>query len=89
MHSFPFFHWIQFCSGYFRQGLFSFGGQKKWWSSHSVYPPPPLLSALWLRLLAKLQKEGGLARSQFLEGGCWERGADFFGRFAVFAQKIN
>ena len=29
MHCCPFFHWIKFCSGCYRQ-VFSFGGQKKW-----------------------------------------------------------
>ena len=30
MHSSPFFYWIKFCSGCFRQFFFFFGGQKKW-----------------------------------------------------------
>ena len=35
----------------------------------------------------------GLAGPEFLEGGCWERGGDFFqgggGGVAVFTTKIN
>ena len=31
-----------------------------------------------LSLLPNIQKEGGLTRSQFLEGDCWEREGDFF-----------
>ena len=30
---------------------------------------------------------GGLTGSQFLEGGCWERGGDFFQGVAVFTKK--
>ena len=43
MHSFPYFRWIKFCSGCFRQVFFSFGGQKEWslvaldrWSFYTV-----------------------------------------------------
>ena len=31
-----------------------------------------------MKLLPNFQKRGGLTRSQFLEGGCWERGVDHF-----------
>ena len=40
---------------------------------HSVHP----LSPEGLRLLPNFQK-GGLTGSEFLEGGCWKRGGDFF-----------
>ena len=43
--------------------------------SHSVHPPP--LFAGGLSLLPNFQK-GGLTGFQFLEGGCWKRGGDFF-----------
>ena len=43
MHCSHFLCWIKFCTGSFRQGFFSFGGQKKWslvaldrWSSYTV-----------------------------------------------------
>ena len=42
-YNFLFLRWIKFCSGCFRRGFFSFGGQKKWslvaldrWSSYTV-----------------------------------------------------
>ena len=41
---------------------------KKRVECHIVHPPPP---PLWKR-------GGGLTGPQFLEGGCWERGGDFF-----------
>ena len=45
-----------------------------------VYTPP----FCWgvgggrVSLRQNFQKEGGLRGSHFLEGGCWERGGDFF-----------
>ena len=45
--------------------------------SHSVHPPAPL-SAGELSLQPNFQKGGGLTGPQLLEGGCWERGGDFF-----------
>ena len=43
IHSFPYFRWIKFWSGCFRQVFFSSGGQKEWslvaldrWSSYTV-----------------------------------------------------
>ena len=35
----------------------------------------------------KFSKRVGLARPQFLEGGCWERGVTFFRSVAVFYTK--
>ena len=64
-----------------------------------VCTPPPFLLGVGvgvgvgmgvggLSLLSNFQKGGGLKGSQFLEGGCWERGGDFFsGRVAVFTKK--
>ena len=49
---------------------------------HSVYPTPFMLGGeggggcLASNQISK--KGGGLTGSQFLEGGCWERGSDFF-----------
>ena len=50
--------------------------------SHISTPAPP---SFWgegggLNLQPNFQKEGGgcLTGSQFLVGGCWERGGDFF-----------
>ena len=47
--------------------------------THSVHPPPFLLGGC-LSLRPNFQRARGLAGSQFLEGGCWERGVTFFRR---------
>ena len=47
--------------------------------THSVHPPPFLLGGC-LSLRPNFQRGRGLAGSQFLEGGCWERGVTFFRR---------
>ena len=46
---------------------FSVQCEKKSWMSYCT--PPPLLYG---------RGGGGLTGPQFLEGGCWERGGDFF-----------
>ena len=40
--------------------------------------PPAKKGGGGLNLLPDFQKGGGLTGPQFLEGGCWERGGDFF-----------
>ena len=47
--------------------------------THSVHPPTFLLGGC-LSLRSNFQRGRGLAGSQFLEGGCWERGVTFFRR---------
>ena len=42
---------------------------------HNVNPLPPRLSEAPSKFSGR---KGGLAGSQFLEVGCWERGGDFF-----------
>ena len=37
----------------------------------------------------KFSKIGALTGPQLLEGGCWERGGDFFQGVAIFVTKIN
>ena len=44
---------------------------------HSVCPLS-LSAGGGLNLLPKFQKGGDLSGPQLLEGGCWERGGDFF-----------
>ena len=47
--------------------------------THSVHPPS--LSAWGMfEPPTNFQRGRGLAGSQFLEGGCWERGVTFFRR---------
>ena len=43
--------------------------QSKLYSVHAPPPPPPG---------SFKKKGGGLTRPQLSEGGCWERGGDFF-----------
>ena len=33
--------------------------------------------------------EGGLTGPQLLEGGCWEKGGEFFQRVAILTKKNN
>ena len=50
-------------------------------------PPPPSAGGLSLHIFKKKNGEGGggdLTGSQFLGGGCWERGGDFFRGVAIF-----
>ena len=44
-----------------------------------------------LSLQPNIQKGRGLTGPQVLEGGCWERGGEFFqgGVVAIVTQKIN
>ena len=42
---------------------------------HSMRPP---LSAGGVEPTPKFSKSGSLTESQFLKGGCWERGGDLF-----------
>ena len=42
---------------------------------HSV-PPPGF--CWWFESPTKFSKKGDLTGSQFLEGGCWKRGGEFF-----------
>ena len=41
-------------------------------------PPPFLQGGGELNIQPNFQKEGGLDKTSLLEGGCWERGGDFF-----------
>ena len=50
--------------------------------NHSVHPPPPHFLQGVIELPVKFSKRGGLAGPQLLEGGCWERGGDFFLQFS-------
>ena len=45
---------------------------------HSVHPPPPPGFGGWFESPTKFSKKGDLTGSQFLEGGCWKRGGEFF-----------
>ena len=45
---------------------------------HSVHPPPLSAGGGGVEPLTKFSKRGDLTRPQLLEGGCWERGDDFF-----------
>ena len=45
-------------------------------NSHSVHPP--LSDGGRVEPPTKFSKRGGLTGPQLLEGGCWERGGDFF-----------
>ena len=49
-------------------------------------PPPPSAGGLSLHIFKKKTGRGGgdLTGSQFLGGGCWERGGDFFRGVAIF-----
>ena len=48
---------------------------------HSVHP----LSFCWgVEPPTKFSKRGGFTESQLLEGGCWERGGDFFQGIEIF-----
>ena len=50
-----------------------------WWRSHSVHPSPPFYKGGGeLSLQPNFQKGWGLTEPQLFEGGCWERGGDFF-----------
>ena len=48
--------------------------------SHSVQLPHPLSARV-------RREEGGLTGHQLLEGGCWERGGDFFRGFQFSNKK--
>ena len=47
---------------------------------HSVHPLPLSAGTGGWASYQVFEKGGGLTGSQFWEGGCWERGGDFFGR---------
>ena len=48
---------------------------------HSVHP----LSFCWgVEPSTKFSKRGGFTEPQLLEGGCWERGDDFFQGIEIF-----
>ena len=60
------------------------------WGTHSVHPP--FCSGVGvggLSLQPNIQKGRGLTGPQVLEGGCWERGGDFFHGGCNFHIKIN
>ena len=46
-------------------------------SIHSVHPPAPFCRR-GIEPPTKFSKRGELTEPQLLEGGCWERGGDFF-----------
>ena len=58
---------------------------------HSVHPHPFLLGVGGVEPPTKFSKRWeDLTGPQILEGGCWERGGDFFQRgVAIFTQKMN
>ena len=61
------------------------------WGTHSVHPPFLRGGGGGLSLQPNIQKGRGLTGPQVLEGGCWERGGEFFqgGGVAFVTPKIN
>ena len=46
--------------------------------NYSVHPLPLSAGGRGVEPLTKFEKRGDLKGPQLLEGGCWERGSDFF-----------